>query len=191
MAGDHSNSKLFQPLTIANGRIELKHRIIYAPMTRNRGLPLENPASNQGPTRAWYPDELTAEYYGQRANEGGLLISEGIPPTQQVRKKNPDMAHLLLAKFAGAPRVQVFLALPDCLTQSKYPVGGWSRTSYMPNVDISTPSFGTADELLYPNILGCLQYPRRRILGHPTTLTRILSREPMSSPCTKIFHRIS
>ena len=87
MASDHSKSRLFQPLAIANGRIELKHRVIYAPMTRNRGLPLSDPASNhQCPTRAWYPDELMAEYYGQRANEGGLLISEGIPPSQQVYK---------------------------------------------------------------------------------------------------------
>ena len=84
MADDHSQSRLFRPLTIANGRIELKHRVIYAPMTRNRGLPLSDPASDQSPTRAWYPDELMAEYYGQRANEGGLLISEGIPPSQQV-----------------------------------------------------------------------------------------------------------
>ena len=180
MADDHSNSRLFQPLAIANGRIELKHRVIYAPMTRNRGLPLRNPASNQSPTRAWYPDELMAEYYGQRANEGGLLISEGIPPTQQVRKTNPSIAYLLLAKLAGASRVQVSLALPDCLTQSKSPVGEWLRTQYMQNVDISTPSFGTADGLLCLNILGCRLYLRQPILGHPTTLIPILCQEPMS-----------
>ena len=180
MAKDHSDSRLFQPLTIANGRIELKHRVIYAPMTRNRGLPLSNPAINQSPIRSWYPDKLMAEYYGQRANEGGLLISEGIPPSLQVGKTYPSIAHCFLAKFAGASRVQVTLAFPDCLTQSKFPVGEWLRTPYMQNVDISTPSFGTADGSLCLTILGCRLYLRRPILGHLTTLTRILYREPMS-----------
>lgn len=75
---------LFQPLAIANGRIQLKHRVIYAPMTRNRGLPISSGKRDQDPTRAWYPDELMADYYGQRATEGGLLISEGVPPSQEV-----------------------------------------------------------------------------------------------------------
>ena len=77
-------SKLFQPLTIADGRIKLQHRVIYAPMTRNRGKPLRDGQKDGEPTRAWYPDELMADYYGQRANDGGLLISEGIPPSEQV-----------------------------------------------------------------------------------------------------------
>ena len=119
MADDHSNSRLFQPLAIANGKIELKHRVIYAPMTRNRGLPLSNPANNQSPIRAWYPDKLMAEYYGQRANDGGLLISEGIPPSQQVWESIPDIANWLLAESAYASRVQVILASPGCLTLSK------------------------------------------------------------------------
>ena len=180
MADDHSNSRLFQPLTIANGKIELKHRVIYAPMTRNRGLPLSDPGSSQTPIRAWYPDKLMAEYYGQRANEGGLLISEGIPPSQQVCEKIPNITHWLLAESAGASRVQVTLASPDCSTQSKYPVGKWLRTPYMRNVDISTPSFGTVDGSLCLTILGCRLYLRRPILGLLTTLTRIPCREPMS-----------
>ena len=180
MADDQSNSRLFQPLTIANGKIELKHRVIYAPMTRNRGLPLINPASNQSPIRAWYPDKLMAEYYGQRANEGGLLISEGIPPSQQVCGINLNTAYWLLAESAGASRVQVTLASPDYLTQSRYPVGEWLRTLSMQNVDISTPSFGTADGSLYLTIPGCPLYLRRPILGQLATLTRIPCREPMN-----------
>lgn len=80
----NAHKRLFQPLTIANGRIQLKHRVIYAPMTRNRGVPLRDGLDDRELTRAWYPDQLTAEYYGQRANDGGLLISEGISPTLQV-----------------------------------------------------------------------------------------------------------
>ena len=191
MADVHSNSRLFQPLIIANGKIELKHRVIYAPMTRNRGLPLSNPASDQSLIRAWYPDKLMAEYYGQRANEGGLLISEGIPPSQQVCRTIRNIAHWLLAESAGASRVQVTLASPDCLTQSKYPVGEWLRTPYMQNVDISMPSFGTADESLCLTILGCPLYLRRPILGQLTTLTRIHCREPMILPCTKTSRQIN
>ena len=180
MADDHSNSRLFQPLTIANGKIQLKHRVIYAPMTRNRGLPLNNPSSNQIPIRAWYPDKLMAEYYGQRANEGGLLISEAIPPSQQVYETILNIAYWLFAKFAGASRAQATLVSPDYLTRSKYPVGEWLRTLYMQNVDISTPSFGTAEGSLYLTILECRLYLRRPILGQLMTLTRIPCQEPMS-----------
>jgi 2,4-dienoyl-CoA reductase-like NADH-dependent reductase (Old Yellow Enzyme family) len=78
-----ADSKLFQPLTIANGKIQLKHRIVLAPLTRNRGLPLTE-GTAETPNRIWYPDELVATYYRQRATDGGLLISEGLPPSLEV-----------------------------------------------------------------------------------------------------------
>lgn len=71
-------SPLFDSLAIANGRIKLSHRIVMAPMTRNRGVPLE------GTERVWVPDEMVALYYGQRASPGGLLITEGIPPSLEA-----------------------------------------------------------------------------------------------------------
>ncbi|KAI1868736.1 uncharacterized protein JN550_006311 [Neoarthrinium moseri] len=77
MADTH---KLFTPLQIANGCIALKHRIIMAPMTRNRGVPLSE-GTPDAPNRIWLPDDLVALYYGQRASPGGLLITEGIPPS--------------------------------------------------------------------------------------------------------------
>ena len=40
--------------------------------------------NDREPTKAWYPEGLAAEYYGQRATEGGLLISEATPVTVQV-----------------------------------------------------------------------------------------------------------
>lgn len=80
--GEHS--ALFHPLTISNGTITLRHRIIHAPLTRNRGVPL-NPASTpDNPNRIWVPGGLIVEYYAQRATEGGLIISEGIPPSLEV-----------------------------------------------------------------------------------------------------------
>lgn len=77
-------SALFQPLTIANGSIKLSHRVVHAPLTRNRGVP-ENPNSTPDiPNRIWIPGDLVRDYYAQRATEGGLLISEGIPPSLEV-----------------------------------------------------------------------------------------------------------
>jgi N-ethylmaleimide reductase len=57
--------KLFSPLYI--GAVELKNRVIMAPMTRNRAI-------------GNIPNELMAEYYGQRA-AAGLIITEGTSPS--------------------------------------------------------------------------------------------------------------
>ena len=54
---------LFTPLTL--GPMHLKHRVVMAPLTRSRSI---QPNS--------VPGELMAEYYAQRASEGGLIISE-------------------------------------------------------------------------------------------------------------------
>jgi len=79
------DSKLFQPLEIANGKIRLKHRVIFAPLTRNRGTPLSAESTAEKPNRIWYPDDVMVEYYRQRTTDGGLLLSEGIPPSLEVR----------------------------------------------------------------------------------------------------------
>lgn len=57
---------LFEPLTI--GTLELPHRLLMAPMTRNRATP-------DGRVTG-----LSAEYYRQRAG-AGLIISESIQPS--------------------------------------------------------------------------------------------------------------
>ncbi len=76
-------AKLFTPLKIANGTIELEHRVILAPMTRNRGVPLSE-GTEETPNRIWLADDLVALYYSQRASRGSLLITEGIPPSLEV-----------------------------------------------------------------------------------------------------------
>ncbi len=58
-----SNITLFTPLTL--GAITLDHRIVMAPLTRMR-------ASQPGNV----PTALNADYYAQRATQGGLLIAE-------------------------------------------------------------------------------------------------------------------
>lgn len=60
-----NNYKLFKPIKL--GSIELKNRVVMAPMTRCRAV-------------GNVPNELMAEYYGQRAS-AGLIISEGTAPS--------------------------------------------------------------------------------------------------------------
>jgi N-ethylmaleimide reductase len=57
---------LFTPLTA--GALELRNRIVMAPMTRNRA------GANDAPT------DMNAEYYAQRAT-AGLIVTEGVQPT--------------------------------------------------------------------------------------------------------------
>jgi N-ethylmaleimide reductase len=55
--------KLLSPLRL--GPYQLKHRVVMAPLTRMRS---EQPGD--------VPQVLNVEYYGQRASDGGLIISE-------------------------------------------------------------------------------------------------------------------
>lgn len=83
-----AQSKLFERMTIGNGKIQLDHRVILAPLTRNRGTPLSEESTAENPNRIWLPNDLMAEYYAQRASKGGLLITEGVPPSLEVRARN-------------------------------------------------------------------------------------------------------
>jgi N-ethylmaleimide reductase len=60
-----STDPLFSPYQL--GRIELRNRVVMAPMTRNRSL-------------GNVPGDLVATYYAQRA-EAGLIVTEGTSPT--------------------------------------------------------------------------------------------------------------
>lgn len=58
-----ANDALFTPTSL--GALDLKHRVVLAPLTRNRAdLP------------GHVPNDLMVEYYRQRASAGGLLITE-------------------------------------------------------------------------------------------------------------------
>ena len=64
LATTHHAQKLLSPIKI--GPLALSHRIVMAPLTRLRSqVPGDIPVA------------LMAEYYAQRASEGGLIISEG------------------------------------------------------------------------------------------------------------------
>jgi N-ethylmaleimide reductase len=62
-------SPLFEPLKI--GVVTLKHRIVMAPLTRMRAGQPRN-----------VPRALSAEYYRQRATDGGLIIAEASQVTE-------------------------------------------------------------------------------------------------------------
>src|ERR1700744_4337552 len=61
MADGHQ--KLFTPIEL--GPMHLKHRVVMAPLTRSRSI---QPNS--------IPGELMAEYYAQRASDGGFILGE-------------------------------------------------------------------------------------------------------------------
>lgn len=58
-----ANDALFQPLSL--GPLTLSHRVVMAPLTRMRATSPGNVAN-----------AMNAEYYGQRASQGGLIIAE-------------------------------------------------------------------------------------------------------------------
>jgi N-ethylmaleimide reductase len=57
-----SGTKLFSPVKI--GALDLSHRVVMAPLTRMR--------TDEG----GIPNDMMAEYYGQRATDGALVIAE-------------------------------------------------------------------------------------------------------------------
>lgn len=44
------------------------------------------PSTPENPNRIWYPGDLMATYYGQRATKGGLIVTEGVPISLEVSR---------------------------------------------------------------------------------------------------------
>src|SRR6266478_3844670 len=63
MSVRQSNLKLFTPVQL--GSLNLKHRVVMAPLTRSRS---EQPGG--------IPGDMMVQYYSDRASDGGLIISE-------------------------------------------------------------------------------------------------------------------
>ena len=80
---------LFTPVRL--GAIELAHRVVMAPLTRLRSEP---PGDVPGP--------LMAEYYGQRASAGGLMVTESAEIT-------PDASGYEVAVRLAGSRSRVVL----------------------------------------------------------------------------------
>ena len=58
-------STLFSPIKV--GPYDLSHRVVLAPMTRLRTIQPHD-----------IPSPMMADFYGQRASEGGLEVIEGV-----------------------------------------------------------------------------------------------------------------
>jgi 2,4-dienoyl-CoA reductase-like NADH-dependent reductase (Old Yellow Enzyme family) len=67
---NETSDPLFTPWSI--GPIELKHRIVLAPLTRIRAE-----------IDTLDPNDIMSEYYEQRASDGGLIITEATYPSSQ------------------------------------------------------------------------------------------------------------
>jgi N-ethylmaleimide reductase len=67
-----ANDALFTPLRL--GPMLLKHRVVMAPLTRSRSVQPDS-----------IPGSLMAEYYAQRASDGGFLVGEATNISQASR----------------------------------------------------------------------------------------------------------
>jgi N-ethylmaleimide reductase len=64
---DYQTMALFSTKRLGGGKHELRHRVVLAPLTRNRA-----------DASTLVPQQMCVEYYRQRASRGGLLISEAV-----------------------------------------------------------------------------------------------------------------
>lgn len=65
-------SVLLEPLQLRD--LTLRNRVFMPPLTRNRATP-----TTDGPV----PNEVNVEYYRQRAESAGLIVTEGVLITRQ------------------------------------------------------------------------------------------------------------
>jgi N-ethylmaleimide reductase len=113
---------LFSPLRL--GRFTLKHRVVMPPLTRMRAGQPGN-----------IPTDLNAQYYGQRATDGGLIIAEstqvalsaqGYPSTPGIHTDEQIRGWLKVTSTVHARGGLIFLQL--------YHVGRVSHPSIQPLV---------------------------------------------------------
>jgi 2,4-dienoyl-CoA reductase-like NADH-dependent reductase (Old Yellow Enzyme family) len=50
---------------------------------------MKEDSTAEDPNRIWLPNDLMVEYYAQRASKGGLMITEGVPPSLEVSVSPP------------------------------------------------------------------------------------------------------
>ena len=72
MSMRQSNLKLFTPVRL--GLLNLKHRVVMAPLTRSRS---EQPGG--------IPGDMMVQYYSDRASDGGLIISDATNVSMTAR----------------------------------------------------------------------------------------------------------
>ncbi|GBF95506.1 12-oxophytodienoic acid reductase [Raphidocelis subcapitata] len=153
MAPIKSASPLFQPFKV--GEAELKHRVVYAPLTRCRAIDT-------------VPVPEMALYYAQRASEGGLMIAEatcimpqahGYPHTPGVYTRQQVDAWRPIVEAVHEKGATFFLQL--------WHVGRASHNNYQPDgsppVAPSALAIGS-DWEVYTQQGGPYKYPTPRAL---------------------------
>ena len=127
--------KLFSSLQV--GELKLAHRVVMAPLTRMR-------STQPGDV----PNAMNAEYYGQRASEGGLIISEatqisrqgkGYPAAPGIHSAAQIEGWKLVTQAVHAKGGLIFLQL--------WHVGRMSHTSLHPEtgLPVSASAIAVAD----------------------------------------------
>jgi N-ethylmaleimide reductase len=127
--------KLFSSLQV--GELQLAHRVVMAPLTRMRSTPPGD-----------VPNALNAEYYGQRATSGGLLITEatqislqgkGYPGAPGIHSDEQVQGWKLVTEAVHAKGGFIFLQL--------WHVGRISHSSLHPEagVPVSASAIAPAD----------------------------------------------
>lgn len=131
---------LFSPLSLGN--LTLDHRVVMAPLTRMRAV-----APDYAPTA------MMVEYYGQRANKGGLIITEatqisqaarGGPDTPGIYTDDQQAGWAKVAQAIHAKGGQVFMQLWHMgrISHPAYqPDGGapWAPSAVAPALEVSLP----------------------------------------------------
>ena len=112
---------LFSPLPI--GPYHLRHRVVMAPLTRMRA-----------DRRSLAPRPLNAEYYGQRATPGGLIIAEA-SPVAATGFGNPGVPGIYSAQQTAGWRdvVAAVHARGGLIFLQLWHVGRVSHSSFQPD----------------------------------------------------------
>jgi len=166
-------SKLFSKTTV--GPLALQNHLVMSPMTRSRAI--EN-----------IPNELMAQYYGQRASSGGLIIAEatqiswqgkGYPQTPGIHTSNQVAGWREVVEAVHKKGGLIFLQL--------WHVGRISHSSHNPDgaLPVSASAVRPAGEAFtaYPALiarfLGELEWTRR-------ASAREVSFDRRAIPCSKV-----
>jgi N-ethylmaleimide reductase len=113
-----SHPSLFSPLQV--GPYRLQHRVVMAPLTRMRAE-----------RASFAPRELNAEYYGQRATAGGLIIAEA-SPVAATGRGNPATPGIYSDRQVAGWRKVVVHAKDGVIFLQLWHVGRVSHSSLQP-----------------------------------------------------------
>lgn len=132
-----AGTALFSPVTI--GLMKLQHRVCMAPMGRLRAIEYK--------PDEWISTDLAAEYYGQRATEGGFQITESTPISRLVSILN----FLILPMTNGSNRQRAIRESLESILINKSSRGRVSPKLFIGREATYSARYGTLVELPFLN----------------------------------------